>query len=73
MKALSGHRLEVAFPGVPGARYERIREAGAIASPAVLIAVSVKFEGRRQVLAAERASRASRSSWKDVLPAQTLY
>ncbi|PZR86728.1 MAG: hypothetical protein DLM68_09395 [Hyphomicrobiales bacterium] len=31
-------------------RYERIREAGGIACPAVLIAVAVEFEGRRQVL-----------------------
>src|SRR5208283_5497485 len=41
------------------ARYERIREGGVIASQAVLIAVAVDGEGRRQVLAVELANRQS--------------
>ena len=49
------------------ARYERIREGGVIASQAVLIAVAVDGEGRRQVLAVELANRQSRSSWRDFL------
>lgn len=49
------------------ARYERVREAGVIASQAVLVAVAVDWEGRRQVLGAELANRESRSSWKDFL------
>jgi len=68
LKAFSERRLEEAFPYVIlDARYERIREAGVIASQAVLIAVAVDCEGRRQVLAIELANRESRSSWKDFL------
>jgi putative transposase len=47
--------------------HERVREAGVIVSQAVLIAVGVDLEGRRQVLAVELANRESRSSWKDFL------
>jgi putative transposase len=68
LKAFSERRIEEAFPYVIlDARYERIREAGVIASQAVLIAVAVDWEGRRQVLAIELANRESRSSWKDFL------
>jgi putative transposase len=68
LKAFSERRLEEAFPYVIlDARYERIRDAGVIASQAVLIAVAVDWEGRRQVLAVELATRVSRSSWKDFL------
>ncbi|MGH6848704.1 MAG: IS256 family transposase [Methylocella sp.] len=68
LKAFSERRLEEAFPYVIlDARYERIRDAGVIASQAVLIAVAVDWEGRRQVLAVELANRESHSSWKDFL------
>ena len=49
------------------ARYERVREAGVIASQAVLVAIGIDWEGRRQVLAVELANRESRSSWRDFL------
>ena len=49
------------------ARYERIREGGVTTSHAVLIAVAVDGEGRRQVLAVELANRESRSSGRDFL------
>ncbi len=49
------------------ARYERVREAGVIRSQAVLIAIGINWEGRRQVLAVELANRESRSSWRDFL------
>jgi putative transposase len=49
------------------ARYEKVREGGIIASQAVLIAVAVDGEGRRQILAVELANRESRSSWRDFL------
>jgi putative transposase len=68
LRAFSERRLDEAFPYVIlDARYERVREAGVIASQAVLIAVAVDWEGRRQVLAIELANRESRSSWKDFL------
>lgn len=60
--------LKEAFPYVIlDARYERVREGGVIVSQAVLIAIGVDWDGRRQVLAVEMANRESRSSWKDFL------
>ena len=47
--------------------YERVREAGVIASQAVPIAIGIDWDGRRQVLAIELANRKSRSSWRDFL------
>jgi transposase-like protein len=60
--------LAEAFPYlILDARYERVREAGVIASQAVLIAIGIDWDGRRQVLAVELAHRESRSSWRDFL------
>jgi transposase-like protein len=60
--------LNEAFPYlILDARYERIREAGVIVSQAVLVAIGVDWDGRRQVLAVEMATRESLSSWKDFL------
>jgi len=47
------------------ARYERVREGGVITNQAVLIAVAVDCEGRRQVRAVELANREGRPSWRD--------
>ncbi|MBK6805011.1 MAG: IS256 family transposase [Betaproteobacteria bacterium] len=49
------------------ARYEKVRVDGVIRSQAVLIAIGINWEGRRQVLAVELASRESTTSWKDFL------
>ena len=49
------------------ARYERVREAGVIRPRAVLIAIGIDWEGRRQVLGVELANRGSASSWKEFL------
>src|SRR5256714_778041 len=46
---------------------ERVREAGVIVSQAVLIAIGIDWDGRRQVLAVELSNRESRSSWRDFL------
>jgi putative transposase len=60
--------LAEAFPYlILDARYERVREAGVISSQAVLIAIGIDWDGRRQVLAVELANRGSRSSWRDFL------
>ena len=60
--------LAEAFPYlILDARYERVREAGVIASQAVLIAIGIDWDGRRQILAVELANRESRSSWRDFL------
>jgi len=44
-----------------------VREGGLVMSQAVLIAIGVDWDGRRQILAVEMANRESRSSWKDFL------
>jgi hypothetical protein len=41
------------------ARYERVRETGVIVSQAVLIAIGIDWDGRRQVLAVELVNRES--------------
>src|SRR4051794_29302447 len=53
--------------GLARAGNARVREAGVIASQAVLIAIGIGWDGRRQVLAVELANRESRSSWRDFL------
>jgi transposase-like protein len=61
-------QLSEAFPYlILDARYEKVREAGVIASHAVLIAIGIDWDGRRQVLGVELANRESRSSWRDFL------
>src|SRR6516164_3271690 len=61
-------RLEEEYPYVIlDARYERIRQEGIISSRAVLVAIGVDWEGRRQVLGVELANRESSSSWKEFL------
>src|SRR5512132_566886 len=60
----AGRRLAEPFPYlILDARYEKVREAGVIAGHAVLIAIGVDWDGRRQVLGVELANRESRSSW----------
>lgn len=68
LKAFCERKLKEPFPYlILNARYERVRDDGIIASQAVLIAIGVDWEGRRQVLAVELANRESRSSWKEFL------
>jgi putative transposase len=68
LQAFSERRLEDAYPYlILDARYERVREGGIIVSQAVLVAVAVDWEGRRQILAIDLANRESRSSWRDFL------
>jgi putative transposase len=46
--------LNEAFPYlIVDARYERVREAGVIVSHAVLIAIGIDWDGRRQILRVE--------------------
>ena len=62
----AGRRLEEAYPYVIlDARYEKVREDGVIRSQAVMIAIAVDWEGRRNVLAVELANRESQTSWKE--------
>jgi len=68
LKAFFGRRLEEPYPYlIVDARYERVREGGAIVSQAVFVAIGVDWEGRRQVLGVEMANRESRSSWREFM------
>jgi transposase-like protein len=49
------------------ARYEKVREEGVIQSQAVLIAIGINWEGKREVLGVELANRESLTSWRDFL------
>lgn len=68
LAAFARRRLEEPFAYlIMDAKYEKVREAGVVRSAAVLIAIGVDWDGRRQILAVELANRESRSSWKDFL------
>lgn len=68
LEEFSHRALPEAFPYVVlDARYERVREGGVIASRAIMIALGIDWEGRRQVLAVEYANRESQSSWREFL------
>jgi putative transposase len=61
-------RLEEPYPYlILDARYEKVREEGAVRSQAVLVAIGISWEGRRNILAVELANRESASSWKELL------
>jgi len=64
----ASRRLEEPFPYlILDARYEKVREGGIVSSQAVLIAVGIDWDGRRQILGVERANRESHSVWKTFL------
>jgi transposase-like protein len=68
LRQFSQRALELEYPYVIlDARYERVREEGTIASRAILVALGIDWEGRRQVLAVEYAPRESQNSWKEFL------
>jgi putative transposase len=68
LAAFARRRLEEPFAYlILDARYEKVRESGIVRSQAVLVAVGIDWDGRRQILAVELANRESRSSWKDFL------
>lgn len=66
LEKFAGRRLEEAYPYlILDARYEKVREDGVIRSQAVMIAIGIDWEGRRNVLAVELANRESLTSWKE--------
>ncbi len=68
LKAFAERSLQEPFAYlILDARYEKVREAGVVMSQAVLIAVGIDWDGRRQILSVEMAGRESRSAWKDFL------
>jgi transposase-like protein len=68
LRQFAERRLDEPYPYlILDARDERVREGGVIQPQAVLVAIGINWEGRRQVLAVELANRESRSSWRDFL------
>jgi len=68
LKRFFGRGIEEELPFLMlDARYEKVREDGVIRDQAVLIAIGIGWDGRRQVLSAEMASRESDTSWRDFL------
>lgn len=60
--------LEEEYPYlILDARYEKVRECGVIRSQAVLMAIGINWEGRRNILGVEMANRETRSGWKAFL------
>jgi transposase-like protein len=49
------------------ARYGKVREEGVIQSQAVLIAIGINWERKREVLGVEFANRESQTSWREFL------
>ena len=61
-------RLEEPYPYlILDARYEKVREGGTVRKRAVLIAIGIDWEGRRQILGVELAHGESYLSWKTFL------
>jgi transposase-like protein len=61
-------KLQSEYPYlVLDAKYEKVRLDGVIQSQAVLVAIGINWEGRREVLGVELANRESQSSWKEFL------
>ena len=68
LTAFAERRLDEPMPYlILDARYEKVREGGVIRSQAVLIAIGIHWDGRRQILGVEMANRESRSTWRDFL------
>lgn len=68
LRQFTQRTLESEYPYVIlDARYERVREEGHIVHRAILVALGIDWEGRRQVLAVEYAPRESHNCWKEFL------
>lgn len=70
LKRFAERRLSEPYPYlILDGRYEKVRLDGVIQTQAVLVAIGVNWEGRRQVLGVDLAQRESTSSWKEFLSA----
>jgi putative transposase len=68
LKTFAERPLEETYPYlILDARYERVRENGVVHRRAVLIAIGINLEGRRNILAVELANRESTMSWSNFL------
>jgi transposase-like protein len=68
LQAFAGRALTEEFPClVLDARYEKVRAEGVVRNRAVLVAIGIDWEGRRQVLGIELANRESTGTWEEFL------
>lgn len=68
LERFARRRLEVEYPYlIVDARYEKVRIDGVIRDCAVLVAVGINWDGRREILGVEQANRESHTSWKDFI------
>lgn len=68
LEAFATRQLDQPYPYlIFDARYEKVRENGLVSSHAVLVALGVNWEGKKEVLAVDLANRESVTSWKDFL------
>lgn len=66
--SFANRKLEKEYPYlILDARYEKVRENGVLSSKAILIAIGVNWEGKREVLGIEIANRESTHSWKEFI------
>ena len=68
LSSFANRKLEQEYPYlILDARYEKVRENGVVSSKAILIAIGVNIDGKREVLGIEIANRESANSWKDFI------
>lgn len=68
LAVFSERALEQSYPYlILDARYEKVRINGVIRSQAVLVALGINWEGRREVIGVSLANRESKNSWKDFI------
>lgn len=68
LSSFANRKLEQEYPYlILDARYEKVREEGVVSSKAVLIAIGVNWEGKREILSIEIVNRESTNSWKDFI------
>ena len=68
LKKFANRPLTEAYPYIIlDARYEKVRIDGIVQNQAVLIALGINWDGRREVLGVELAQKESKSIWKDFL------
>lgn len=68
LEAFSCRALDQPYPYlIFDARYEKVREGGIVTSQAVLIALGINWDGRKEVLGVDLANRESQTSWKEFL------
>jgi transposase-like protein len=68
LETFSNRSLDQPYPYlIFDARYEKVREGGIVTTQAVLVALGINWDGRKEVLGVELANRESLTAWKEFL------